>query len=177
MTATVGSDPIESWRGPGSAKPGVPELRLELLSDRSCRAQLVVEKKVAYGIAAEVPPLAKFTDAGEDVARVIGQFHVDVRRSQIPKPSRWNVVPLAGLPFLRDEQPYNDRTGWILSAIDLSFLRCSLGAGAMSFSARNDSAENPTRDLHVADAYLTTSALCLAGWVGTKIVGAALYQP
>lgn len=156
--------------------PGGPVPKLRLKSEgTSCRAALVVEDQDVYGIRAS-SSAEKMQDAGDGVARVVGQYYRDVRSSQVQAVSRWTALAFSGLPYLLDANGTNDRTGWFLAALDISLLACGVGTGAATIAARNDYAARPIGDLGTANGFLIASMACFGTWAAQRFLAAALYQ-
>jgi hypothetical protein len=158
-----------------SAKERVPELRLVNTVASDCRAALFVDNVQVYGVVASAPS-ERMSDAGDDVARVVGQYYRDVHSSLGPSINRWTALLFSGLPYLRDRSSTNDKTGWILSGIDISLMACGAGTGVGAIAARNDYADRHTSSLSTANGLLATSITCFASLAVERVLSAAFYH-
>jgi hypothetical protein len=153
----------------------VPELRLGNTVTSGCKVALLVDDAQVYSIVASAPS-ERMSDAGDDVAKVVGQYYRDVRSSLGPPTNRWTALLFSGLPYLRDRSSTNDNTGWILSGADISLLMCSAGTGAAAVAARNEYADRHTNSLSTANRFLAASITCLTSLAVERFLSAVFYR-
>jgi hypothetical protein len=161
--------------GPLLEAGDIPELHLESTASSDCRARLLVGRQQVYGLLAATTA-DRIAEAGDDVARVLGQYYRDVRHSVSEPPSRWSALLFSGLPYLRDQRPENDRIGWTLAATDFALTACGVGTGILAVRERNLFASQSTGSLDRANGLLWVSVGCLVSVALERGLAAGLYK-
>jgi hypothetical protein len=153
-----------------------PILKLSKSKDgKGCIAILLVDNVKTYQVLSNPESENGFGDAGEDTARIIGQFYRDIR----PTP-KWYVAASSllstGLPWLMDDNPRDDTVAAIVAATDLAAVITGISLILESTSVRNEySNSNDNKALNDANTLLISGAVILGTVGASRLITGLIY--